>query len=85
MPNELINPNLCRILDCRNVATTTLEAVDKEGIIFDEAKLCAACKEQFLTGYWQMKSEERALRDQGVSEEELQRILVTRVENGDYS
>ena len=74
----------CRYAGCDAEATVTLEVMGPNGLLMDEAGLCAPCRKKFLEGWRRMQAEAGALRDRGVPNDELNRIMSARVEAGEF-
>ena len=76
---------ICRHAGCTAEATTCLEAAGAGGLLVDAADICEQHRVSFLEGWDRMQAAAGALRDQGVSREELSRIMCKRVADGEFS
>lgn len=76
--------NVCSHVDCTAEATCSLEAAGPDGLVMDVVGLCRPHRDAFLDGWARMQAAAGALRDQGVTQPELGRIMSARIDAGEF-
>ncbi len=71
----------CRICGGRATCGVVLELPNRSA----EVALCSDCEERAVGGYRRLQADAAALRAQGVPAKLLSRIMLQRVERGEYS
>lgn len=88
LASDLPTPDLCRCLNCKGQADDQIEVTiadsEEGGCIEGVLPVCSKCKPELLDGYHRLQTAARELVDAGSSKEDVSRIMLDRVEAGEF-
>jgi hypothetical protein len=76
----------CRCMKCKNIADDfiPMSIADGEGFIEGDLPVCSECKGPLLEGYRRLQAAAQELRDAGMTSDEVNRVMMPRVDAGEF-